>query len=207
MIKRSIIILFLLMLCLCVKAQIHYGIKVSGGIATQYINEFDINSTGIITTFNIGGIAEMPVKDLFWLQSGLGIAGKGSVLHDGPLTTTTHLTYLELPVNILRKFSFTDIGKFYVGAGGYFAYGLNGSFYYETPSSTDTDFVRYGNTNDFRQVDFGLNFLTGFELNNKITFDVKYSLGLNNIASDPQKATGTTDIRNRVFSLGLGYLF
>jgi len=207
MIKRLAITLLLIVICLCAKSQIHYGVKVSGGIATQYINEFGISSTNIITTFNIGGVVELPVKYGFWLQSGLGITGKGSVLHDGALTTTTHLTYLELPLNIIRKFTFTDIGKFYIGAGVYAADGLSGSFYYQTPSSSSTDFVRYGNTNDFRQIDAGLNFLTGFELKNKVTFDLKYSLGLNNIASDPQKATGTTEIKNRVFSIGLGYLF
>jgi len=192
---------------LCAQSQILYGGKVSGGIATQYIDEFGPVTTNIITTFNIEGVVELPVKYGFWLQSGLGIAGKGSVLHDGALTTTTHLTYLDLPLNIMRKFTFTDIGKFYIGAGGYVANGISGSFYYQTPSSSSTDFVRYGNEDDFRRIDFGLNFLAGFELKNKLTFDVKYSRGLNNIASDPQEDTGIIDIRNRVFTLGLGYLF
>jgi hypothetical protein len=207
MAKRSIFTLLFLIFCLFAKSQVRYGLKISGGIATQYIDEFDITSTNIITTFNASGVVELPVKYGFWLQSGLGIAGKGSVLHDAALTTTTHLTYLELPVNILRKFTFTDIGKFYIGAGGYVSDGLSGSFYYETPSSNSTDFVRFGNANDFRRIDFGLNFLTGFELNNRLTFDVEYSRGLNNIASDPQKDTGVNNIKNRVFSLGLGYLF
>jgi len=207
MAKRSIFTLLFLTFCLFAKSQVRYGFKISGGIASQYIDEFDITSTDIITTFNASGVVELPVKYGFWLQSGLGIAGKGSVLHDAALTTTTHLTYLELPVNILRKFTFTDIGKFYIGAGGYLADGLSGSLFYETPSSNSTDFVRFGNTNDFRHIDFGLNFLTGFELNNKLTFDVEYSRGLNNIASAPQKDTGVNNIKNRVFSLGLGYLF
>jgi hypothetical protein len=207
MIKKLIVTAFLIMTCLFVKAQVLYGVKVSGGIATQYIDEFDISSTNLITTFNISGVVQLPVTYGFWLQSGLGVTNKGSVLHDGALTTTTHLTYIELPLNLLRKFTFTDIGKFYIGAGGYIASGQNGHFVYVTPSSSSTEYVRFGNTNDFRKIDAGLNFLTGFELNNKLTFDVQYSRGLNNIASDPQKDTGTTTIRNHVFSLGLGYLF
>ncbi|HEY0245372.1 MAG TPA: porin family protein [Mucilaginibacter sp.] len=208
MIKKLVVtVFFITACCLFVQAQILYGIKVSGGIATQHIDEFDISSTSLITTFNASGVVELPVKYGFWLQSGLGVTNKGSVLHDGALSTTTHLTYIELPLNVLRKFTFTDIGKFYIGAGGYIADGQNGHFDYLTPSSSSTEYVRFGNDNDFRKIDAGLNFLTGFELNNKLTFDVQYSFGLNNIASDPQKNTGITNIRNRLFSLGLGYLF
>ena len=207
MIKKLLLTSFLIIAGLFAKAQLSYGIKISGGIATQSINEFNITSTDIITSFNIKGVVQAPVVYGFWLQSGLGIANKGSVLHDAALTTTTHLTYIELPVNILRKFKFTNIGLFYIGAGGYLAEGQNGHIDYETPSSASTEYVRFGNTNDFRKVDAGLNFLTGFELNNKITFDVEYSMGLNNIASDPQKNTGITAIKNHIFSLGLGYMF
>jgi hypothetical protein len=207
MIKKLIVTAFLVITGLFAKAQLSYGIKVSGGIASQYINEFDISSTNIITSFNIRGVVQIPVIYGFWLQSGVGITNKGSVLHDDALTTTTHLTYIELPLNILRKFKFTDIGKFYIGAGGYIANGQSGHFDYETPSSTSTEYVRFGNINDFRKVDAGINFLTGFELNNKVTFDVQYSLGLNNIASDPLQDTGTTIVKNRMFSLGLGYMF
>jgi hypothetical protein len=207
MLKKLIITILLAVSCFYVKAQFLYGVKVSGGIATQYINEFDINSTNIVTTFNVSGTIESEAKYGFWLQSGLGYAGKGSVLHDGSQTTTTHLNYLELPLNVMRKFKFTDIGNFYLGAGGYFAEGLNGSLFFQTPGSSSEDYVRYGNDNDYRKVDIGVNFLTGFELKNKLTFDIQYSLGLNNIASDPLKETGTTAVKNKVFSFGLGYLF
>ena len=207
MIKSLVVTLFLLITGLYAQSQILYSVKVSGGIATQQVASIGLISTKIINTFNFSGVVELPVKYGFWLESGLGIKNKGSELEDNALTITTRLTYLQLPFDVVRKFTFTDIGIFYLGAGGYVANGLWGSFDYQTPSSVSSDNVRFGNDNDFRRIDAGLNFITGFELKNKLTFNIEYSLGLNNIASQTQKDTGTLNIKNRLFSLGLGYLF
>ena len=172
MIKRLLFTGFILLSALFAGAQITYGVKISGGFAYQRIINSDLQSAGSIKTFNIKGIAQMPVKNDFWLEAGLGITGKGSVVNYEALTTTNHLTYAELPVNILRKFNFTDLGIFYLGAGGYVAAGLGGKLDYETPGSSTSDKVRFGNENDARLLDAGLNFTTGFEFRNKLTFMV-----------------------------------
>src|ERR1700761_3795160 len=113
MIKRPIIITgILLLLCAYTKAQIVYGFKLSAGFAYQDIVNHDIISAGSIRTFNARAIAQLPLKNDYWLEGGLGIAGKGSVVYNDGLTTTTHLTYAELPLNLLRKFTFTDLGIF-----------------------------------------------------------------------------------------------
>ena len=206
--KRAIIITVCMWLaCLGADAQITYGGKISGGLAYQKVVNGDIISTNSIKTFNIRAIAQMPVKDGFWLEAGLGIAGKGSLVYNDGLTTATHLTYLELPVSIIRKFKFTDLGLFYVGAGGYLAMGLGGYLDYQTPGSNTSDHVRFGREDDARKFDTGLDFSTGFEFKNKLTFNIGYSLGLNNIASDTQQDSGTSVVKNREFAIGLGYLF
>jgi hypothetical protein len=207
MIKRVLFTGFILLTGLFASAQIIYGAKIAGGFAYQRIVNGDLLSAGSIKTFNIEVIAQMPVKYGFWLEAGLGIAGKGSVINDEALTTTTHLTYAQLPVNILRKFNFTDLGVFYLGAGGYLAMGLGGKLGYQTPGSSTSDNVRFGNSDDARRFDTGLDFSTGFEFRNKLTFDLNYSYGLNNIASSTQQASGTSVVKNREFSIGLGYLF
>lgn len=205
--KAFIITALLWLTCLYAGAQITYGVKISGGIASQSITNPDILSTSSIKTFNIRGLVQKPVKDGFWLEAGLGIAGKGSIIYNDGLTTTTRLTYLTLPVNVVRKFRFTNLGLFYLGAGGYLAMGLGGKLNYETPGSNTTDNVRYGKDNDLRKYDTGLNFSTGFEFRNQLTFNMAFSLGLNNIASETQQDSGTSVVKNREFSIGLGYLF
>ncbi len=126
---------------------------------------------------------------------------------DEALTTTTRLTYAEVPVNILRKFTFTDLGVFYVGAGGYVAMGIGGKLDYETPGTETSDKIEFGKDLDVKRFDTGLNFSTGFEFRNKVTFNMGFSLGLNNIASTTQQDSGTSVVKNREFLIGLGYLF
>jgi hypothetical protein len=206
--KAIIITLFIVVSGLYANAQkLTYGFKISGGFAYQQIENKEILSTSSITTFNIRGLAQMPLSNRFWLEAGLGIAGKGSRVYNDALTTTTHLTYIEMPVNVVRKFTFTDLGIFYLGAGGYVAYGIGGTLDYETPGTNTADKIKFGKSDDVTRFDTGLNFTSGFEFRNRVTFNMAFALGLNNIASTTQQDTGTSVVRNREFSIGLGYLF
>lgn len=206
--KKAVLILFIFTASLSANAQkLLYGVKVSAGFAYQKVDNKDILTTSSCRTFNIRGIAQLPLAHGYWLEGGLGIAGKGSIVYNDALTTTTRLTYLELPVNILRKFKFTNLGVFYLGAGGYLAKGLGGRIDYETPGSNTNDNLKFGKANDVRQLDAGLNISSGFEFRNRLTFNMMFSLGLNNIASDSQQDSGTPVVKNREFSIGLGYLF
>jgi|GEM_PF-791081 len=208
MAKRLSVLTFLfLAACAGLKAQVLYGVRVAGGFAFQQVKSSTVRSTGgSVKSFNIYGFAQAPLKDDYWLSAGLGIANKGSVVYDDALTTTTHLTYFELPVSVLRKFTFGNSGFFFIGAGGYVAMGWKGNLNYETPGSNTSDIIRYGKENDLKKFDSGLYFSSGFELRNRLVFNVGYSLGLNNIASSSQQDSGTSVVKNRIFSVGLGYL-
>lgn len=206
--KILIIALVLVMDCLVTRAQkLEYGVKISGGFAYQQIKNKDILSVGSVKTFNLRGIAQLPIGRQYWLEGTLGYLGKGSVVSIDALTTTTHLNYGELSISALRKFTFTNLGVFYLGAGPYVAMGLNGTIDYETPGSETKDNITFGNDKDVRRLDGGLNFTTGFEFRNRVTFNIGYSLGLNNIASIPQQETGTPIVKNRALLIGLGYRF
>lgn len=208
MMKKIVFTLLLFCItCLGANAQkLLFGGKISGGFAYQQIRNPEILSTGDVKTFNIKGIAQLPFKNDFWLEGGLGIVNKGGVFYEDALTTTLHLTYLELPVDLLHKFNFTNLGKFYIGAGGYVARGIGGQIDYETPGVANSDKLKYGKNNDIRRYDTGLDFTTGFEFRNHVTFNLGYKLGLNNIESIPQQDAGTSVMRNREFTIGLGYL-
>jgi hypothetical protein len=206
--RISIIAVLLGISALFAHAQkIEYGLKISGGFGYQQIENKDILSTGTIKTFNIRGIAQLPLGKQYWLEGALGYLGKGSRVSIDALTTTTTIKYAELSVSAMRKFNFTNIGVFYLGVGPYLAMGLNGTLNYETPGSETKDKLRFGKDNDIRKFDSGLNFTTGFEFRNKVTFNIGYALGLTNIASNPQRGSGTPIVKNHEFLIGLGYRF
>lgn len=190
------------------KAQfLHYGFKIGGGLSTQKIQDPALISTGTLRTFDASIFVQVPVKYDFYVQISAALANKGVVVYEDALTTTNKITYAEIPVLIMRKINIPTLGNLALGIGGYFASGIKGSFDYETPNSTSTDKVSFGDSNDFQKNDAGLSGAANLELNNKLIFGLGYDYGLSNIAAFTAKDTGTSGIYNRQLTVSLGYIF
>jgi hypothetical protein len=189
------------------KRKIEYGFRIGGGLAIQSINNSGILSNNSIRTFNANLVVSFPVWQDYYIRTGLGLANKGTVITEDALTTTNKITYYELPVQIMRKYNIPTLGKIIAGAGGYFAMGDRGSLNYETPNSNTSDYISFGNDNDFKKYDGGIALLTGLELNNHLTFNLGYDFSLINIASQTLKDTGTKSVYNREFTVALGLTF
>jgi hypothetical protein len=124
------------------------------------------------------------------------------------VTSTLKLNYLELPVNLLYKFQASPGVRIYLGGGPYLGYGLSGSWKYPNPSGPLGSYshrnVSFGPDTllDYKNPDYGINFITGVELKRQFTIDLNYSLGLGNIRWDQ-----AAKIRNRSMGLSVGYWF
>lgn len=187
--------------------KVNWGLKFGGGLATQSVKNTNIIATNSTITLNFGGFVNYNLPGQWALQSGLGISNKGGENVEDGITTTPKITYVDLPLNIAKKFNFPGLGMYYFGAGGYAARALSGKNKFETPNSVSSEKLEFGNNADVKREDYGLNFTTGLELNNHLLFDIRYELGLNNIASQSQKDTGTSYIHNRLLTVSLGYIF
>ena len=187
--------------------KIEYGFNIGGGLGIQAISDPDITLDNSIRTFRVNLIVDIPILKKYYLQSGLSLSNKGTLVDEDALTTTNKITYLELPVFFVRKYNLPTLGKLVAGLGGYVANGINGTINYETPSSSNFNYVAFGNNYDFKKYDGGLSALIGLELDNHLTFNLNYDLGLYNIAPQILINTGTTSIYNREFTVTLGLLF
>lgn len=194
-------------------------VALSGSFATPNIK----NGVSNITTFYVGGFAELLISNYFSLQSGLSLSGKGSKsditvpqtvpflgLIDANYKRKTNIMYVEIPLNAIFNYK-----NFYIGAGPYIAYGVVG--YEKVNVSTDisgTPFqlltpkdgnVKFGeNAGEITPFDFGANFLLGYQLKNGFNLGLNYGLGIgktNIISGYDVKAS------NRVFSVLVGYRF
>lgn len=161
------------------------------------------------TSYYAGATVDFPIAKTFNIQTGLSLIGKGAdfrIDNNGvEISTKTKLYYIELPVNAIYKVP-TQVGDLFFGAGPYFAYGIESKWKYknvQSPTANQEVNISFGKDKDFKQGDFGLNFLAGFELNNSINIQAGYGLGLRNLTT---KSTHYTE-RNRVISVGLGYIF
>lgn len=199
-------------------SPVKFGLKAGVSFANMTASSQNISVSGSNhTSFYVGGTVDIPVEGVFSIQPGLTFIGKGYKYSGsgavvgvaGNVEEKVSPFYLEIPVNILANFQAGD-GKFFVGAGPYYAFGITGKHTLtQTISSAPTSFnenIKFGNdaNSDLKRGDFGLNFLAGYQLKNGLSFNASYGLGLSNILPDN---TMSVKQKNRVFTVGLGFAF
>ena len=136
----------------------------------------------------------------------------------GDVTLKETISYLEVPVNLIVDFK-VGAGSLLFGVGPYLGFALSGkqnvsySGTFEqhigaagvAAGTTDLVFGS-GKGNDFKKIDFGLNFLFGYQLMSGLSINL--GLGVSAISIHPVNNTrGEAKIENLVYSAGLGYAF
>lgn len=174
------------------------------------------------TSFYIGGTIDVPVSNLFSIQPGLTLIGKGgkaqvyfSNFEPGPGlyvyqgSYKLNTMYLDIPVNAVFNFNFGS-GKIFFGGGPYYGFAVSGktktdgiriSGSDQTNQSSKQD-VKFGKNEDLQRSDFGLNFLAGFGLNSELNIHLGYGLGLKTITGG---SINYYQEKNRVLSVGFGF--
>ncbi len=168
------------------QSGVKFGIK--GGVNFSSLTAsgggYSINS-GNVTSFHVGGVADISLSDVLSVQPGVLYSNKGA--------SGSTLGYIEVPVNLIYS-SGSGSGKFFFGAGPYFGYGVSAS-----------NGNKFGSgTNDVANPDFGINILAGYRLESGLAFNVNYGYGLANLNND--KSSGYT-VKNSVTSISIGYFF
>ena len=132
---------------------------------------------------------------------GVQLIGKGGKYSDRFGTSTTHMTYLEIPVYVLYNQKLPDgKGLLFGGLGFYLAYGLWGTLKFDDPGGKSS-FSAFDKLNGYKRFDAGLAFMGGYKLPQGLSLSLEYELGLTSI--DP--VAGSDKTRNRVLSLNVGY--
>lgn len=185
------------------KAQsTRFGFTAGATLATQKWKEESVSiKSDTKVGFTAGVIADIALSEKFAFQPGLNFTQKGGKFSDdlfGEDVTFT-LNYLELPLNVLYKAP-AGSGKFFVGLGPSVGFGLSG----KAKSGSESEDIKFGsdeNEDDYKALDFGGNFIAGYELPGGLLFSVNYNTTLNNLAVGSE---GT--IKNSYFGIRIGYL-
>jgi hypothetical protein len=161
------------------------------------------------TNFHITGYADAPLGSYVSIQPGVSLQGKGGKFDVGGSTYEQNTLWAEIPVNIVAKFPLgTGIGhKFFLGAGPYAAFAISGENKFTSGSTTVKNDVQFGNESgdDIKGVDFGANFIGGFEMASGFTLGAGYGLGISDLR--PNGSGGSGKQTNRVWSFSAGFLF
>ena len=203
----KILKLSLVLVVLIVSANVAYsqiGVRAGVNIATQSSDEEDDDVSSIIG-LNLGLTYEHALSDRLSIQPELHFIQKGAKVEfddffgSGEISTT--LNYLELAV--MGKYTIADIGDdggLYLGITPHLGFGLSGKYKFEFEGESETEDVDFDD-DGLNRMDFGVGFGLGASFGN-IYLDVRYNLGLANVADDDDFT-----INNRGILIGVGYKF
>lgn len=191
-------------------SNLGFGIK-AGVNFPKYIisgNDFQAEAKPA-TNFHITGYLDAPLGSYFSIQPGISLQGKGSkasgfvdlgdIVNDELDKVSQNTMWLEIPVNFVAKFPTGNSGNLFLGAGPYVAFGLSGKNMYDGEEFGD---FKFGNDNDLKGTDFGLNFIGGYHFGSGFMIHGGYGLGLTNLSTVD---VGDSKIRNGVWTVGIGF--
>ena len=185
--------------------KIEYGIKAGVNISNLngYANGVELGS---LTTFQAGGLMNIFVSNVFFIEPELLFSGKGN--------QSARLYYAEIPVNIMFK-ERLETGGLNFGFGPYMGIGTGGKIdkysynaNYEPVHSVGK--IKFGNSadDDFEKTDFGINIKAGFQSDMGIFVGLNYSIGLMNITPPVASPANVVEsAKNHYFGFSAGYMF
>lgn len=195
-----------------------------GGVNMQNLNGTDSNGdkleNDLLIGFHAGVNVMIPIAPEFYFQPGLLFSTKGAKNEDvvlgTTLTTTTNLSYIELPINFVYRGALGN-GFVLVGFGPYAGYAIGGKVKIEGGSvavENDIEFKNVVETNDellvpyYKAFDAGANVFAGYEMAQGLFVQLNAQLGLIKINPEDKRITDDqTSVKNTGFGLSLGYRF
>lgn len=190
--------------------KVKFGAKAGFNLA-NLTGDFADSST--ITGFNAGIFAEIKITDKFAIQPELLFSTQGNKIkipvYDNSSVIVYYyegkknLTYLNLPV--IAKYYIID--KLSIEAGPQIGLLLGAKVKYSSDRALPTLYTsksEYDIKNDLKSIDFGLSFGANYDISKNLYLNFRYNLGLANINNEPMSSL---NIKNKIFSLSLGYKY
>ncbi|MEO8234131.1 MAG: porin family protein [Flavobacterium sp.] len=185
-------------------SKLKFGFK--GGVNFSNLYTEDVDDNNVLTGFNFGVFAKLPITQSFAIQPEFLYTTKGAKLtYNNSLANGTakfRLNYIELPVFLVVNLT----KNFNIHAGPYVAYLVDGK---ATNDSQGTLFDYQNNlsNDDYNKFDSGLAVGLGFDSDN-IGFGVRYNYGLQKVGKE-RNFGGTNytfpDGKNSVINLYLSF--
>jgi len=183
-----------------------FGIK--GGVNFSNMYTDDVDDENVLTGFNLGIFAKLPITDNIAIQPELYYTTKGSELTYNNAfaegTAKFRLNYIEAP--LLLVFNLTD--NFNIHGGGYVAYLVDG----KTKNDSSNNLFDSDDTldnDDFNKIDAGLAVGLGIDLD-KFSIGARYNYGLTTVGKE-RDYNGTNytfpDGKNSVLNLYVALSF
>ncbi|WP_400076217.1 porin family protein [Winogradskyella sp. R77965] len=167
-----------------VSAQsIDYGLK--AGLNLANLNGADDASN--LTSFHVGGFAEIELSEKFSLQPELLYSRQGAKEQEDDVKIK--LDYLSIP--IMAKYYVAE--KFSLEFGPQMGFLINDKIVFDDSDAPDVE-------TDGASFDLGLNIGVGLDVTSNLFTQLRYSYGITTVVESP-------DFKTSVFQISLGYKF
>ncbi len=191
---------------------VKFGIRAGLNLSNMSMSEDNVSvSLDSRASFHVGVVADIPLMQSLYVQTGLFLQDKGFKQEEDGTTLTGKPMYLEIPVLASYRYNFSDAAQLQINVGPYFAYGLGGKAKYEEDGkSAEEDFFgSYDEDDTFgcKRFDCGLQFGAGMTFASHYYIGFAYQLGLTNIADLPSSYEGDYSVKNKNWMISLGYTF
>jgi hypothetical protein len=172
-----------------------FGVK--GGVNFSNLYTDNADDENVLTGFNIGLYAKVPVTNSISIQPEVYYTGKGAeVVYNNAFASGTakfKLNYIEVPVMLVANVT----KNFNVQVGPYAGYLISGK---TTNESGTYNFQDNIDTDDFNKIDAGLAAGLGLDLET-VSFGVRYNYGLTKIGKENTTTNQAfPDAKNSVLS-------
>ncbi|MEL4307820.1 porin family protein [Joostella sp. CR20] len=204
--KNYVITVFALIAFVCVSNAQDFKFGAKAGLNFANLRGDEVEDLDSRTSIHFGAVAEFPISEKFSIQPEIMYSAQGA---KGEEDASDYSDLLSGDIDLVAKFNNLNIplmAKYYVADGFSIQAGPQIGFLLKAESEAETgDFSASEDIKDnFKTLDFGLNFGLGYQLKNGLFFDGRYNLGLTNIADYEE---GDGDVKNGVFQLSVGYFF
>jgi opacity protein-like surface antigen len=201
---------FVLLLMMCASfAFSQLGIR--GGVNLANIAIAGVGSEELdLTTrlcYGAGFFYELEINDKFSIQPEVNIMQHGTKFEFDFFENVAFfdqvINYVQTPVMAKMTFGDKSSTSFFAQAGPYIGYGLNGSIRVCIDDECDSEELNWDEVG-LNRLDFGLQLGAGVNLSRNVFLDVRYILGMANLAKEVDEGES---LKNTGINISLGYKF
>ncbi len=195
--KKALLIIALTCVVSVINAQ-KTNLWVKGGATASSFFETYNSNKNMIFGPELGVLIRAQFPHNFGYEAGVFYAGKGAKFNTANVRAS--LNYAGAYGDVLINFPLVHNDNFFAGAGIFFADALSGKLKY---TDSVTSKIIFGDT--WKRFDAGIEFKTGYEINNTVTIGAQYGIGLFHVYSSLDPRGRSNKARNSTFALDLAF--
>lgn len=189
-----------------VDGGVKWGVRAGVNFANSSFSSGDYSVTpDSRTSFHVGVVADFPLMESLYIQSGLFLQNKGCKMSDDDEEITYKPMYLEIPILASYRYNFNDATQLQVNFGPYFGYGIGGKIKDEYDGDSEEADI-FGDDGILKRFNCGLQVGAGITFASHIYLGVAYQFGLSNIYNSEDDDSDFS-IKDKNWMISLGYNF